>query len=137
MVGKMTRINLDLECAKIGENIISEAKKNNLKIKELETLIQKSLGIIEEDGIYAFYVYLKSKDAFRENSQGNIILKNIWKLLKNEKLKLVIGEYNEKEVENAFQKLCENLKNLIFVKTLIERALIYARYHAKAIGEQK
>jgi hypothetical protein len=44
------------------------------------------------------------------------------------------GESN-KDWEKFFQTIAENPSNLLFLKELLEKVLIYARYHAKARGK--
>lgn len=47
--------NLDYICAKIGQNLVE-----NEKIKE--NTLRKALGILQEDGVYAMFLWLENKD---------------------------------------------------------------------------
>ena len=52
------------------------------------------------------------------------------------KMKIILGIKEEDEdYELYFQKLSEDIYHLLFKKQLLEKALIYARYHAKAMGD--
>jgi len=74
--------NLDLLCFEHGTKIpISRNEKN-------ENVIQKSLGVLEENGIFAFILFLGAKGAFKNNN------------LKKE----------EKIARNIKEKICELLK---------------------------
>jgi hypothetical protein len=41
-----------------------------------------------------------------------------------------------KELDKFFQTLSQDLNQLLFFKEMLEKALIYARYHAKAMGDE-
>jgi hypothetical protein len=125
----MAQNNLDYLCAKYGHKIVKKAEKK----KEMKNLIQKSLGILQEDGVYAFVVYLDSEGAFKGEKVAEKILSETFNLLKEDGIKLVKGNYGEEELYKQIQKLSENIDNLFLAKDLIERTLIYARYHAKAL----
>ncbi len=91
-----------------------------------ETIIQKCLGVLANDGVYAYYVYVIS-DSKAKNKKNYLIDKTL------EKIKDYISN-NETDSQKYFQKLSEDLQNLLFFRQLLERSLIYARYHAKAFS---
>jgi len=124
----MVQNNIDYICAKYGQEIVKKVEKK----KEMKNLIQKSLGILQEDGVYAFVVYSDSEGAFK-NGMANKILSKTFELLKDNNINLVEGNYERNEVYEQIRKLSENIDDLFFAKDLIERTLIYARYHAKAL----
>ncbi|ACV24118.1 hypothetical protein [Methanocaldococcus fervens] len=129
--------------------------------------INKLLGVLANDGVYAMWVYALDKikiedkkdrigllinqilnfsDAFpilKEN-QEEIERKNekIKGLLEKEKLndegkielKNKIKERN-KIILEIFKELSKDIDNLLFFKEILERVLILARYHAKALGD--
>ena len=109
--------NIDFLCAECGNNIAKEVKE--------ESVIQKCLGVLEEDGIYAFVIYSKSKDNSKDNKTSKI-LEKVEEFLKRENF------IKESLTESD---LYTDLSKLILVKEVIQKALIYARYHAKALGE--
>ncbi len=129
MVVQMVQNNLDYLCAKCGQEIVEKAEKK----KEMKNLIQKSLGILQEDGVYAFVVYLDSEGAFKNGKVANRILSKIFELFTGDNTKLIEGIYERENVYKQIQKLSENIDNLFLAKDLIERTLIYARYHSKAL----
>jgi len=159
--------NLDAVINKVGFEIA--------KILD-ENLINKLLGVLANDGVYAMWIYalnkLKEKELLKlllaissfpvqikdkerkiiklENIQKQIELfkkinglKNELKQNKNnqeikEELKTKEEEYKNLFVKNYvfFKILSKDLNQLLFFKELLEKALIYARYHAKAMKDE-
>lgn len=110
--------HLESVVCKTGKTVAQEAASSD-KINEID----KALGVLSSDGVYAYYVYVKSKNI------SNIFLFQIAQLMKYTKIKLENNDY-----ESFFAKLCGNLYELLFFKEILEQTLIYARYHAKARG---
>jgi hypothetical protein len=129
--------NLDIVVHEIGFKIVEKIKEykeqkkkkqsvndqeKQEKDKQYSNEIDKVLGILANDGVYAYWVYCKSKeitDVFIDEIRG---LKELFR--KNE------------DDEEFFQNLSSNLHDLLFFKELLEKALTYARYHAKAIDNE-
>ncbi len=102
-------MNLDATINRVGYEIANILDEN---------LINKLLGVLAQDGVYAMWVYAKAKKDIKENELY-------------EKLKTILNISND-NYEEYFQKLSKNINELLFRKELLEKALIYARYHAKA-----
>lgn len=49
--------NIDFECARASEKI--RQKIEGLTDKDVETEITKALGVLQEEGLYAFFLYIK------------------------------------------------------------------------------
>jgi hypothetical protein len=116
---------IDLKCAKAGNSIAEIAKD--------ETLITKALGVLQEDGVYAFFLYLAS---LKKEPAGHISQK-AFDLLKDD---AILGNELRGQTEPmkaVLEKLADDLGRLVFVKGLLERTLVYARYHAKALDVKK
>ncbi len=124
----MTQKNVDKECfshaIKMLEDVkdISNEEKRKEKAKKIENTINKSLGVLQENGVFAFYVYLKSEN---EDTIG----KETISLLDE-----IIDKKIEYELE-SIKSLADDITTLLFAKALIEKTLIYARYHAKALSD--
>ena len=69
---------LDLKCAEYGSKIAFIQNDS-------ETLITKSLGVLQEDGIYAFYLYLLSKGG-KEEKPALKITQVMFKFLKESEI---------------------------------------------------
>jgi len=98
--------------------------------------INKLLGILASDGVYAIWVY--ANDKFKKDQKKIDKIKNLIEELNN----FVNGNYNRNIDDNNrniddkyFQNLAQDLNKLLFIKELLEKVLIYARYHAKAKGD--
>ena len=135
----------DVDFSKIKE--ISKEKErikkliNNFEIKftfsasQFETEITKALGILVEDGPFAYFIWLKSQD--KEPHQAMLI--QTARILMELNLINDISPDKDlkKELENAFlEEISSDLTKILFVKTILEKMLIYARYKAKAMQHE-
>ncbi len=93
--------------------------------KDDQNVIQKALGVIEEDGVFAFKIYLDSLKQ-PESNIATKIKENIGKMLKEID---IVGNFED----STLKDLGSDLNKLFLTKELIERTLIYARYHAKGV----
>ena len=168
-------MRLDAKINEVGFDLANLLDKNT---------IEKLLGVLSADGVYAMWVYAKDKLNFDFNQ--DFINKELFKFLKQmsefqnyfKKLYLwndekkskienlskeITKKYNKlnslknnqrkerdqlfkqisqqkeerlKLIDKPFLKLSENLEQLLFFKEILEKTLIYARYHAKAKGEE-
>jgi len=112
-----------LEIVKYLKNLSDQNIKK--KAKDLENFIQKLLGIVQEDGVFAFFIYLKAnentcKEAKIEEKIINLLNETLDKKL-NENLA-------------SIKSLGNDINKLLLAKSLIEKTLIYARYQAKSMG---
>lgn len=112
---------IDMKCAKTGSEIAEAARD--------ETLITKALGVLQEDGVYAFFLYLASK----KNPADQISRAAFTLLTDREILGDTVGSETE-PLKAVREKIGRDLDQLMFVKELLERTLVYARYHVKALG---
>ncbi len=113
-------INLDYLCAKIGQEI---GENSN------EAPLRKALGILQEDGVYAMFLWLEKED--------NNIREKLNDLLNNEEIKKYLLQDSE-DFPQDFKGFCERLREvsqdidkLFFLKKILERSLTYALYHSK------
>jgi len=128
-----TVINLDYECMKCSQAIINHPNIKGYKTsKELENTLRTALGILKEDGVYAMFLWIASKE------KGEEIRKIIIKSLNGSEIITYILDNSGKFPED-FNEFCEKLKEvaqdinkLLFLKKFLERTLIYALYHARA-----
>lgn len=119
--------NLDLCCAKFGRMLST--------IDEVdEKLLQDSLSVLEEQGLYAFFLYLKAHG----KEPGGEVMAECYQFLRNNS---VMGQKFQVsaniDVFNAVLELSQSLDDLIFARELLIQALVYARYHSKANGSSE
>lgn len=119
--------NLDLACAKVGKTIAERPSK------ELEKLITSALAVLEEQGVYALFLYLKAQG----KEIGHTVSGNLHNFLKITPQKSSLLPENKNDIFDALQKLGENLDNLLLARDLVRQALVYARYHAKLREKEK
>jgi hypothetical protein len=122
--------NLDQLCFSKSIEIAGHLKdlpqgEKKKKAKELENFIQKSLGVVQEDGVFAFFIYLKANDksCIDAKIENNII----------QLLNITIGKRLDTSLEKI-KNLGDDINVLLLAKSLIEKTLIYARYQAKSMG---
>jgi NTP pyrophosphatase (non-canonical NTP hydrolase) len=131
-------------------NLESEIYKLSFELSEKIDVndLQKLLGILSNDGVYAMWIYAKDKfkknkeqqknDRSKENKDQQKDKIDIINYLVKELGNFVKG--NKKDDENIdnkyFQDLAQDLNKLLFMKELLEKVLIYAIYHAKAKGDK-
>jgi len=114
--------NIEADINKMSFEIVESIfKKEGSQRSKYRNEIDKALGVLVNDGVYAYYVYVKSKNI------SDVFLKLI-EDLRN----FVDNTKEEKEWEDYFQELSKDLNKLLFFRELLEKVLIYARYHAKA-----
>jgi len=125
----MSGQNLDQLCAKYGW-LIAEQVHQAIK-KQAENHITKSLGVLQEDGVYAFFLYQDSRGQ-REKPGAAKLRDQARELLREAGIK---GFENTSDPLAAVRdRLASDLDQLLLAKRLLEQALIYARYRAKALG---
>ncbi len=124
-------INLDRLAAQHAQDIVKKANS------EIETTVTKALGVLQEDGVYACFLYLLAK----EKENGKVVVDEMLKLLGDgdDGLKFNWGRPNSNKPEDILSHLTEkvtvnldNLERLLLAKETLEQMLIYARYGAKA-----
>lgn len=124
----MNTVNLDQLCAKCGWQI---AKQVHQAIgKQAENHITKSLGVLQEDGVYAFFLYQASRGQ-REKPGADKLTDQAAAFLKEAGIQAFQNAADSLKVVR--EQLASNLDQLLLAKRLLEQALIYARYHAKAL----
>lgn len=126
-----TQYNLDRLAAQYAQAVIRTARNNNLA-KDIENSVTKALGVLQEEGIFACFLYLKAK----EEKNGDVIVDEMLNLL--DALGFGWGKPASNKAEDVLSyitdKVTVNLERLILAKDILERMLIYARYGAKACG---
>jgi hypothetical protein len=125
-------INLDYICAKIGQKLLEETAGKDIKTKERN--IRKALGILQEDGVYAMFLWLEKEDSKIRKKLNNL-------LNENEITSKLLSD--SKSFPDDFKGFCEKLQEvakdidkLLFLKKILERTLTYALYHAKIKEEE-
>ncbi len=116
--------NLDLACAKVGKTIAEKPSK------ELKNLLQNALAVLEEQGLYALFLFLDkgvSGKVKKELAEG--ICKKLHEFLKETPMQAPVLT-SSADVFAALQELGKVLDTLMLARDLARQALVYASYHA-------
>jgi len=133
----MSEQNLDQQCAQYGWEMADQVYQA-LK-KGAENHITKSLGVLQEDGVYAFFLYQRSRGkseiegAKKLEAQAAALLKAV----PIKPFDTVTDPLQAVRGDKATKGLADDLDSLLLAKRLLEQSLIYARYHAKALEGEK
>lgn len=113
--------NLDLKCAELGEKLAQGANK------EREKLLTDGLGVLQEQGLYAFFLFLKAGKRGRPQDVSSACAD----FLRDQGLL----QDGSNDLFKNLKPLADRLDDLLFARELLAQALVYARYHAKARTE--
>ena len=102
--------------------------------KKAETLITKALGVLQEQGLYAFVLFCESRGSAEKDGAEKI--KDITRKLLKDKLNLINGNDLLKAIREE-DGLASKLEDLMLAIQVLEKSLIYARYHAKALSDSQ
>jgi len=120
-------------------------KDGEVDKNKVENHLQKSLRILYNEGIFAFFIYQgiveeKSADTVKEKSAGSNLFDQVLDFLKDMNFVENVEEIkNEKNMLQKINKIREviaredSLDRLIFIKRLLERTLTYSWYYARAL----
>jgi len=114
-------LNLDLECAKLGQRLAGEDGVD-------EKLLNDALAVLEEQGVYAFFLYLRSRGGTGGNRASAACAGFLRSVPQGSPL------LGGGDVFDSLQRLSQNLDDLLFARDLLRQALVYGRYHVKAQG---
>lgn len=126
--------NLDYLAAKYAQEIVKNNIDNEKKAEDIDNMVTKALGVLQENGIYACGLFLLSQSQHKEIA--NVVCDKMIELLKEP----VFPFDDEQETKNTKQKLSflteqvinSDLEQVLLAKETLEQMLIYARYGAKA-----
>ncbi len=125
-----TQKNLDRLAAKYAQEVISDCLEKGEKIKDIENTVTKALGVLQENGVYACFLYLLAK----EDKKGEVVVDKMLDLLNQ--LNFGWGKPSDLTAEKVLHYINDevvvNLERLLLAKETLEQMLIYARYRAKA-----
>ena len=118
--------NLDLACARTGQAIAEKPSK------ELEKLVTSALAVLEEQGVYALFLFLKT----RGGKAAPTIEQKVREFLKTtpQRAPLLSGDG---DVFALLQSMSEDLDKLLLARDLLRQALVYARYHVRVPQKAK
>ncbi len=121
--------NLDYLAARHAQALIAAVGKD----KEMEISLTKTLGVLQEHGVYACFLYLYA----REKDFGSRIAGRMLELLHEMKFENIPEQAPvAAQTLPLIQNLTADLPALLLAREALERFLIYARYRAKAAQKE-
>lgn len=131
-MSNITSPNLDRLAAQHAQAIISRMTDKKAKASEVDNTVTKALGVLQENGVYACFLYLRAK----EGENGAVVVEEMLDLLDG--LGFGWGKPTENSLKEVLsyisEKVTVDLERLLLAKETLEQMLIYARYGAKARG---
>lgn len=123
-------VNLDHEAARIGHEIVEGM--DNVDIKDIERCINKTLGVLQVNGVYASLLYMCTM-ADKDKTIGQHMME---KLLVISELVLNVKLQNNNDINavlsDVISDVLDDIDSVLLIKDLWEQTLIYARYNARA-----
>jgi hypothetical protein len=128
--------NLDLACARAGKGIAEKLSQTSQagdakNLKEIEKLMRDGLSVLEEQGVYAFFLFTGVKAQSKKiRKQTEIVSNELHEFLKNTPWQAhLLGGGNN--LFDSLQELAENLDKLLLARDLLRQTLVYALYHVR------
>lgn len=113
--------NLDYLAAKHAQEVV--------KAEVDEKTITKVLGVLQEDGVYACFLYIYA----REKETGEKIIAPALALFKALEFSVMPNTFDrENTLKYVAEQITADLSRVLLAKQALEQMLIYARYGAKA-----
>jgi len=126
--------NLDRLAAKYAQKLVAQCLTiENAKAKDIEISITKGLGVLQENGVYACFLYFLAKEKKFSTESVEIML-DLLQDLPFEWIK-PISRTPSDLLDFVAETVTRNLEQLLLAKEILEQMLIYARYGAKAQGD--
>jgi hypothetical protein len=115
------RTTIEARCAHYGSQIVENKGRAGKGAERLESVARNAMGVLREDGLYAFYLFLR----YRWGEGGDVVWEQIRELWAHDALGPLIERDGGRDEVIA---LTESLPDLLLAREVAERALVYALY---------
>lgn len=140
-----TALNIDQLAAQHAQKMLSDTKNEKKTIDTLNRLVTKTLGVLQEQGVYAMMLFLFSRTG-DEKKNAPKIRKELIEMLSELPVfsSTSIPNSENKDAGKSDQEVLEfyssddvigDIDTLFLIRDLYEQTLIYARYGAKAAAQ--
>lgn len=119
--------NLDYLAATRAQEIIKRTSAK-ASARDVDTTVTKALGVLQENGVYACFLYLLAK----EKDIGGIVVDEMLEVLKGLGWNKPSSLTPDVVLRHISENVTHDLERLLLAKEVLEQTLIYARYGAKA-----
>lgn len=144
-------INLDMLAAQKAQAIIANTvDKEKLDKSDVENLVTKALGVVQEQGVYAGMLFILSRGSVKEENGKKNDERMIAEAVRDQLVSLLShpglvqfqltysGNNDDPQqlLKHFAECVCAKpVQTLLLVKNLFEQTLMYARFSAKACSE--
>ena len=135
----MTEKTLDLAAAKRAQNIVKNAVADSkVDAKDVDNLVTKTLGVLQENGVFACFLFLYSRSQDKDKKIAKVVSKELLTLSAEDlPFNWELPEDNHRDnLAYVSDSICTELDPLLMTKNVFVQTLIYARYGAKAQDKQ-
>lgn len=126
--------NLDTLAAQTAQKIIADTAQQ--KSSDVDNIATKTLGVLQENGVYAATLFLFSRTSKTDKELAPFIRKALLSL--SPELQINAALPAQFDAQSALKFVTDHIANeldrLLLVKQVWEQTLIYVRYGAKARG---
>ena len=131
-MNKVKPRNLDKISAEYGFKVVNKLK-DNVKSTSIINMANKSIGILQENGIYAYFIWLDA----RTNADDKEVGKELKQISKKMLVRTGFFDSNRFNVDRLMKKIGSNFDQMVFIKQLIQSMLTYALYRAKGLANSE
>lgn len=127
--------NLEPLCAEYGMRLV---QNDSTSFEDRENVVNKALGVLVENGLYAMSVFLLSCQK-KQAPFALHVLKELLALCADSRVGL-LSQTSPKAVPDqleAMRSITNDLPKLILARKLLEAALTFGRYHCKALKREE
>lgn len=137
-------LNLDYLAATYAQKIITDTT-SVCKASDVENAVTKALGVLQENGVYACFVFALSRAKAKPDNEGKeqkdeakimkTIVTQMLALLKEVYYQVpdVKVRFDPQDIlKQVSEHVTKELERLLLAKEVLEQMLTYARYGAKA-----
>jgi hypothetical protein len=135
---QMDKRLLDRIAAERAQNIVDDAIGGKVKASEVDNLVTKALGVLQENGVYACFLFLFSRPK-KDQDIAQVVREQLLELAVDD---LPFEDWKKRKPNKPWgaetvlsfvgNPICAQLDPLLMTKEIFEQTLIYARYGAKA-----
>jgi hypothetical protein len=133
-------LNIDQLAAKYSQQMVSETLKEKKTAKALNNLVTKTLGVLQEQGVYAMTLFLFSRTS-DEKKIALLIRKELLGMLNQLPTFSGVATPDPEDDKDTLKfysgEVMDDLDTLFLVRDLYEQTLIYARFGAKAAEKEE
>lgn len=131
-------VNLDYVSAEMATRLVDNYSNASVSVKkDAKNHIQKSMGVLQEDGLYAFSLY----QVYRKDKGGEILERLVSELLLDSRVSSLFfspppTSHESKSGPALMMDLTgKSIDRIFMARDLIMRLLVYAYYHFRSIKE--